>query len=466
MERDIFENLSPLDHRYYVTNKELFDTLGKYLSENAFIIYQLKVEVALVKALAERGICSHAIAREVEEAAARVAPGEVYAEEAKTKHNIRALVNCLQRQVGEEAKPFIHLTATSFDITDTATALRYKEVTEDVILPKMAELIRLLIDIARREKDTLQMGRTHGQHAVPVTFGFAMAEYVCRLGERLEAVSHTAANLRGKMSGAVGAYNASSLFFHDPLEFEKEVMAQLGLKPAPYSTQIVSPEYLLDFTHAIISAFGVLANLGDDIRNLQRTEIGEVGEAFEASQVGSSTMPHKRNPWNFENVKSMWKEFMPRMVTVYMDQISEHQRDLTNSASSRFIPEILAGFLSTIERLNRVCRKLVVDEDRMQKNFDMTKEMIIAEPLYILLGSVGHPSAHEYVRRLTLKSQKSGISLRELLTEDEEIQPYLAKLTSRQLAILKAPERYLGMAGKKTELICHEWEARLDALKL
>ena len=91
----------------------------------------------------------------------------------------------------------------------------------------------------------------------------------------------------------------------------------------------------------IISAFGVLANLADDIRHLQRTEIGEVGEAFEATQVGSSTMPHKRNPWNFEHVKSMWKEFMPRMITMYADQISEHQRDLTNSASGRFVPEIV-----------------------------------------------------------------------------------------------------------------------------
>src|SRR5690606_31536898 len=116
---------------------------------------------------------------------------------------------------------------------------------------------------------------------------------------------------------------------------------------------VVEPEYVLDFVHTIVSAFGVLANFADDVRHLQRTEIGELGEAFEAEQVGSSTMPHKRNPWNYEHVKSLWKTFAPRMQTLYADQISEHQRDLTNSASSRFTAEIIAGFAAALERLEK-----------------------------------------------------------------------------------------------------------------
>src|SRR5690606_694848 len=113
-------------------------------------------------------------------------------------------------------------------------------------------------------------------------------------------------NLRGKMAGAVGAYNASRLFFSDPDQFEVEVLRRLGLQPADHATQVVEPEYLADFLHAVVSTFGVLANLADDMRHLQRTEIAEVGEAFDPDQVGSSTMPHKRNPWNFEHVKSLW----------------------------------------------------------------------------------------------------------------------------------------------------------------
>lgn len=461
MDRNIFLSLSPLDHRYYASNQSLFTELADFFSENAYIRYELKVEAALARVLAKRGLCSQGMADEIITACNQVEPEEVYLEEEITKHNIRALVNCIQRRVSDEAKPFVHFTATSVDIMDTATAMRFKEATEKVVLPKVLDLERILIDITRREKNTLQVGRTHGQHAVPVTFGFAMAEYVSRFGSRIELIKQTAQNLRGKIAGAVGAYNASSLFFDDPFEFETEILWELGLKPSEYSNQIVAPEYLTDYIHAVISAFGVLANLADDIRNLQRTEISEVGEAFEANQVGSSTMPHKRNPWNFEHVKSMWKEFMPRMITMYADQISEHQRDLTNSASGRFVPEIVVGFVAAVDRLTRVLSKLVVDRERMEHNFEFTKEMVIAEPLYILLASMGHPAAHEAVRLLTLESQKTGKTLRELLVERTELLSYWEKLTPSQREVLENPAKYIGRAAEKGEKICDNWEKRL-----
>ncbi|MGE5578321.1 MAG: lyase family protein, partial [Syntrophothermus sp.] len=424
--------------------------------------YQLAVEAALVEVLARRGICAAQVAQEVRKACREVTPEEVQKEEEKTNHNIRALVNCIQARVSEEARPFVHFTATSFDITDTASALRYKDVTEKVILPGLMNLEKLFISLARREKDTLQIGRTHGQHAVPITFGFAMAEYVDRLGGRIEKIREAAADLRGKMAGAVGAYNASSLFFTDPSDFELEVLAELGLKPSPYSTQIVEPEFMTDYLHALISCFGVLANLADDMRNLQRSEIAEVGEFFGATQVGSSTMPHKRNPWNFEHVKSMWKEFMPRMATIYMDQISEHQRDLTNSASARFIPEIVAGLALTVDRLARVIARLAVDKEAMEANFAGSREMIVAEPLYILLAYYGHPDAHEIVRVLTLEAQKTGRPLRHLVTEREDLKPYLARMTSEQRRVLDEPELYRGRAAEKTEELCRKWEERLS----
>lgn len=460
-ERDIFSSLSPLDHRYYASNQKLFDDLAEFFSENAYIQYELKVEAALAKVLAKRGICPERVAAEINDACNSVSPEEVYREEELTKHNIRALVNCIQRRVSPEARPYVHFTTTSVDIMDSATAMRFKEATQKLIIPKCLELEKILLEIARREKATLQVGRTHGQHAVPITFGFAMAEYVSRFGGRIELIKENAANLRGKIAGAVGAYNASSLFFDDPFQFETDVLAELGLKPANYSNQIVEPEYLTDYIHAIISAFGVLANLADDIRHLQRSEIGEVGEVFEATQVGSSTMPHKRNPWNFEHVKSMWKEFMPRMITLYADQISEHQRDLTNSASGRFVPEIVVGFVAAVDRLCKVLQRLVVDQERMRRNFDSAKEMIIAEPLYILLASLGHPDAHEAVRVLTLESQKTGKALRELIKEKTEFLPYLEKLNPAQHAVLENPEKYRGWAEQKTIQVCDEWSKRL-----
>ena len=458
---DIFDSISPLDFRYYGRDKAMFDKLQPYLSENAMIGYMLKVEVALTRTLADKRICSKKIADEVEKAAKNVVADEVYAEEDRIKHNVRALVNMIRKRVSNDAKPYVHFTTTSHDIICTAEAMRNKEAAEKILLPQLIALEKTLIAIARREKATLQVGRTHGQHAEPITFGFALAAYVSRLGTRIQAIKSAASNLRGKISGAVGAYNASSLFFNDPGDFERAVLAKLGLKPATHSTQIAEPEFLADYMHAIVSTMGVMANLADDMRHLQRSEIGEVGEAFGADQVGSSTMPHKRNPINFENVKSMWKVFSPRMQTIYADQISEHQRDLTNSASSRFVPEMIAGLAIMASRLNKVMSKLVVDKENLMKNFDIGRNMIIAEPLYILLAAHNHPDAHEHVRKLTLDSQQKKVALKELVFSDKSLEPYLKKFTKPQLEILRHPEKYIGISAEKAENVCKHWEKEL-----
>ncbi|NLM97831.1 MAG: adenylosuccinate lyase [Halanaerobiaceae bacterium] len=458
--RSIFENISPLDHRYSL-NEEDFSKYSKYLSEKARIKYQARVEAALVKVLAGRGICSESVAEEVSKAASEIIAEEVYNEEYRTKHDIRALVNCIQRKVSPEARPYVHFTTTSFDIVDTANSLRYKEVSYDLVIPALCKLEKLLMDIAIREKNTIQIGRTHGQHAVPITLGFTFAGYVSRLGNRIRELKNKSSILAGKISGAVGAYNASHLFFDDPEEFEREVLAELGLQPSTHSTQIVETEYMTDFVHALISCFGVLASISDDMRHLQRSEIAEIGEHFDSEQVGSSTMPHKRNPINYENVKSLWKEFMPRMNTVYMDQLSEHQRDLTNSASARFIPEIIVGLMEAVNRLIRVFKRFAVDYENIKRNFEMSKEMIVAEPLYILLASYGHPDAHEAVRVLTLEAEKSGRNLRELVLEKQELKAYLDKFTEKQKEILVNPEKYTGIAAEKTVRVVDYWKKEL-----
>jgi len=454
----LFDAVSPLDFRYYGRSKAIFEKLQPYLSESAAIKYSLKVEDALTKVLAKRNICSNEVAEEVSRACRLVTPEEVYQEEDRIKHNIRALTNAIRNKVSDKAKPYVHFTTTSHDIICTADAVRYKEFTENVLVLELINFEKILIELALREKDTVQIGRTHGQHAEPITFGFAIAQYVSRLGNSILKIKKTAQNLRGKIAGAVGAYNASHLFFDSPEEFEKEVLAELSLKPSPISTQVVEAEFLVDYVNSVITSFGILANLSDDMRHLQRSEIAEVGEVFEAKQVGSSTMPHKRNPINFENVKSMWKAIMPRIMTCYQDQISEHQRDLTNSASMRFIPEILTAFFASVKRIDRVMSKLVVDNKNMKKNFDQNKDMIIAEPLYILLAAFNHPDAHEYVREKTLESQKTNEPLKNIIKKDESIKPYLEKFNKKQLEILNKPEKYLGIASEKTEKVCEFWK--------
>lgn len=461
MKMDTFDSISPLDYRYYGNDREVFEKLQPYLSEAAAIKYQLVVEVALIKTLAEKKICSRKVAEEVEAAAKKVTAAEVYEEEKRIKHNIRALVNCIRSKVSAEAKPYVHFTATSNDIISTAESLRLKDAAINALIPQLLQLEKTLVKIAGREKNTLQIGRTHGQHAEPITFGFTVASYVSRLGGRIPSVAAAAGNMRGKFAGAVGAYNASSLLVKDAEEFEASVLKKLGLKPSTHSTQIVEPEFAADLMHAVVSAFGVMANVADDMRHLQRTEIGEVAEQFGAEQVGSSTMPHKRNPINFENVKSLWKEFMPRMMTVYADQVSEHQRDLTNSASSRFLPEIIAAAFVAAKRLNSAMEKLAVVKENIRKNFEMGKGIIAAEPAYILLAAAGHPDAHEYVRKLTLLSQQQGKTFQDVLFNDAVAQPYLKKMTKQQLQLLQNPERYTGIAAEKAEKVCRYWGKEL-----
>ena len=150
------------------------------------------------------------------------------------------------------------------------------------------------------------------------------------------------------------------------------------------------------------------------------------------------------------------------MMTLYMDQISEHQRDLTNSACSRFIPELVAAVVAVTERLVRVCRRLGVNPVQMKENFLRSKEMVIAEPLYVLLAAHGHPDAHEVVRRLTLVAERTGRSLRAVVEESEELIPYLDRMSERQREVLRSPELYVGIAGQKALRVADHWETTLQ----
>ena len=471
--RGIFLNLSPLDHRYSQSNPELWNALSARLSEEAAVRSCARVEVALLKALLRQAPLPGSIPGLLEvldKAANEIDPEQVYIEEKKTQHNIRALVNVLKRLLPEAVRPLVHLGATSADILDTAAALRFRDTARSVILPLLCELEGVLIRRCREEADTPQIGRTHGQHAVPLTFGFALAEYVSRLGDSIIRIRDRAADLRGKLAGAVGAYNATSLLVKDPVGLEREFLDGLDLAPSEHSTQLVEPEYLLRLLLEINVAFGVIANLADDLRNLQRSEIGEVREEFSATQVGSSTMPQKRNPWNSEHVKSLWKAFSPRVATFFMDQISDHQRDLTNSASSRFVGEYLAGFAFAVDRMRSVLGSLKVDRRRMAENIGLTGDLVFSESVYILIGLGGDPEAHERVRTATLAAEQSGDKLADVLKRDAR----LWEVLSRQLAATRGmdaaaffsdPSHYTGVASDRARAIADTHSRSLDALR-
>ena len=469
--RNIFRNLSPLDHRYYLSNRTLFENLSEYLSEEAVVKYCIKVESALLETHIKMQIPdSEEIIKQIKNLENIITPEMVYEEEEKTNHNIRALVNVMKRNVPEEVSHFVHLGATSVDILDTAAALRMRDAARKVVIPALIELMEHLISLAEREAETPQVGRTHGQHAVPVTLGFSFAEFIARLGKSIVKLEELSADLRGKLAGAVGAYNATSLLVKDPQVLEAKFLSLLNIEAAEYSTQMVEPEYLLRLLLEMNISFGIIANLADDLRHLQRTEIDELRELFTDTQVGSSTMPQKRNPWNSEHVKSLWKAFFPRVMTFYMDQISEHQRDMSNSASSRFIADYISGFVAAIARMKKIVSTIKVDRERLLKNITMKGDLVLAEAAYVLLSLSGDSDAHEKIRKITLECEAHGTPMVDSLKKDLELWEYIQerlKSTTGEDAeeFFSNPHKYCGKAGEITKTLVHKYRKEMKKIK-
>ncbi|WP_287589218.1 adenylosuccinate lyase [Candidatus Borrarchaeum sp.] len=432
--------IHPTDQRYLV--KELIP----FFSEEGFLEYKLKVEKAYVRALNKIGVCPEEIADEI--IAQTVTALEVKQKEAILKHDIRALVEVLRDKISTPAKPYVHLGLTSYDVVNTAQALLIKDATKKVLLLHLVALELELIRLAKEEKNTLQIGRTHGQHAEPTTFGKEIAVFVDRIGHAIIRIKNASDNLRGKLSGAVGS-KASLSLIHDPDELESIFMKELSLNASPITTQRLPPEELTNYMCQITITFGTIADLANDLRHLQRSEIGEVAEYFEKTQVGSSTMPQKRNPINLENIISQYRAVMPHIITALLNIESEHQRDLRDSASTRYIlPEVLNAFVHSINRLIRVIKTLKVDRGRMKENLKLNRDFYLAEPAYVQLALQGDPQAYDKVRELTLKAQKENKPLSKLLTSD----------------LLETIGDYTGTCKKQVDKVTKYWETKISEL--
>lgn len=419
----------------------------------------VRVELALLKVLARRGLLSEqAVAQTEQDLLGKLSPAEIVEEENRVRHDLKAVVNVMARHSSDEVAPLIHLGATSYDILSNAHLLRLRQGVNEIVLPRLRRVLAELVRLAKEHADTACIGRTHGQYAEPTTFGYVMATFAERLGLGMVELEKSVKLLRGKFSGAVGAYVAMGLLFDDPREIESEILEELNLSSNHCSTQITHPEPALAVLHHLTSIFGVLANLADDLRHLQRSEIAEVAEEFDAAnQVGSSAMPHKRNPITWENVKSFWKTFLPNIFTFYMDQISEHQRDLTNSASARFQPRLLLGLAVSADRTSKGLSKLFVDREFMAERLDGLSQ-VVSGPAQVLLASVGYRDAHEKVRQLTLQEG----DLYQLLDHDPDVAPYWAKLQPRQREALKSPRGLTAPAARQAVAAVKPWESYLS----
>ncbi len=449
----------PINDRYNVPE------LDRYLGDEALLSYMLRVEAAYAQALADVGVISRPVADEVESAAkSGKITYEAWLDRERnvTRHDIRAMVQLIQEQVSENTKPYVHLALTSEDAKGTARSLMLRDATYNVILPDSIALETTLVDLSRRYMSTAQIGRTHGQHAEPTTFGRELAVYVDRFGEGIERIYHSAKNLRGKTRGAVGTQASFMLFYRDPEKLEELVMERLGIEPARITTQILHPESEADLLLRILLTFGTLNDLANDMRHLQRQEIGEVYEAFGPGQVGSSTMPHKRNPVSFENVCGQYREMLGESVSVLANIESEHQRDMRNSAPQRYhVPEIIGAFVYSVRNMNRLISSIEVNEDAMQRNLDLTRGAFYAEPAYIALALAGDPDAHEHMKKLTARK---GAPFSDITASDETLRSAIERIPLPARRVFEKPEFYTGKSEEQVIRVTKYWTDRLQEL--
>ncbi|OGD56402.1 hypothetical protein A2V71_04695 [Candidatus Berkelbacteria bacterium RBG_13_40_8] len=390
-----------------------------------------------------------------------------------TKHDIQAWREEARKIADPKLGRWFHLILTSFDALDTGRILQFLRAYQKAVRPSLVEVITILAVIVRRNSDVLQIGRTHGQFALPITVGFWLATVLNRLLYNMGEVDRYAEQLVGKISGAVGAFNAqvglgiTKLCENGP-SFEEKVLAKLGLKPTKISTQILPPEPLANFLHSIHLLSAVFGQLGNDCRHLMRSEIAEISEPFSASQSGSSTMAGKRNPINWEGLVGDWQKAKCEYHKVQEGLISEHQRDLVGSRVARDFP-ILLVILQT--QLNTLLKKdktkktflerISINEAACKKNFQVAAPIALAEPLYIALQMAGFKGdAHKFVNHtLTPESLASGkllvVVLEEMLPEDSELDKIYQNIPLEIRELLHHPENYTGKAAEKAQEIAN-----------
>jgi adenylosuccinate lyase len=403
----------------------------------------LDVEAALAWAHAEVGNITREDAEKIMAAASleHVKLARVKEIEREIKHDVAALVRALAEASGPSGA-YVHLGATSYDIVDTATALQLKEALE-LIERRLDDFEKVLMNKALQYKETIMMGRTHGQHALPTTLGFKFTVWTREISRHIERVRQFRERvLVGKMSGAVGTQ--AGLGEH-ATKIQELVMQRLGLKPADISTQIVQRDRHAELICLLALIASSLENFATEIRELQRPEIGELFEPFEEQrQVGSSTMPHKRNPETCERICGLARIVRSLVIPALENIVTWHERDLTQSSAERFIiPEacILADYLLFL--MSNIVANLHVDEERMLKNIELTQGRAMSEAVMIALTRKGmsRQEAHELLRKLAIKSELEKRPFKEVLLSEREIDEALN------------PRNYLGTALKQVELM-------------
>ena len=396
--------------------------MGKvWTDENRYHAW-LKVEIAATNAWAELGEVPAEDAKKIAENASFTA--ERVAElEAITHHDVVAFTRTVSESLGEEKK-WVHFGLTSTDVVDTAQGVLLKEA-DEIIRKDLAELKETIAQKARKYKDTVMMGRTHGVQAEPTTFGLKLARWYTELERDIERFEHAAKGVEsGKISGAVGT------FANVPPEVETSVLKQLGLTQQPVTSQVLPRDLHAEYIAMLALIATSIENWATEIRSLQRSEIHEVEEHFRAGQKGSSAMPHKRNPIGSENLCGMARVVRGNIVTAYEDVALWHERDISHSSAERVIlPDTTIAIDYMLHRFNNILTNLDVFPETMLKNMNRTYGLIYSQRVLLKLideAGLSREKAYDMVQKLTAKSWNEQLQFRDLV-ENSEIMNYLSK---------------------------------------
>ena len=372
--------------------------------------------------------------------------------EREVKHDMVALVRAFAETCGSSGG-YVHFGATSSDIKDTALTLQMKDALE-LIEGRLNDLEKILMDKALQYSETMMVGRTHGQHALPITLGFKFTVWMREISRHIQRVRQSKERvLVGKMSGAVGT---QASFGVHAMKIQELVMQRLGIKPAEISTQIVQRDRHAELICLLAMIASSLDNFATEIRELQRPEIGELFEPFEKKQVGSSTMPHKRNPVTCERICGLARIVRSLVIPALENVVTWHERDLTQSSAERFIiPEacILTDYILFLT--TGILTGLQINEHRMLKNIKLTQGRMMSEAVMITLTKKGmsRQEAYELLRNLAAKSEMEKRPFKEILLEARTMSE---KLSEKEIDEALNPKNYLGTVLKQIKLMIEE----------
>ena len=445
-------NSCPLDYRYGRAD------MKAVFSEESRIQNQMYVEAALARAHAALGTITTEDAKEITRVASLnvVSVERIKEIEKETRHDLMAMVKAMTEKCEGNAGRYVHLGATSNDIVDTATALQLKAAMK-IILDDVDRFIYTLACLAKRERDTIEIGRTHAQFAIPITFGFKIAGYVAEMIRHRQRIVEAMPRVcAGKMAGAVGTGAALGKNF---FAIQKAVMEDLGLEYEPAATQVVGRDR---YTEAICLMANIATSIeryGTEIRNLQRSEIGEAAEYFDREkQVGSSTMAQKRNPMNSENCCGLARVVRSFVTPTFESQVLWHERDLSNSSTERFtLPHVFILTDEILQKMNWIFEGLEINRERMVQNIESSQGLVMAEPLMMKLTEkgIGRQDAHEIVRQSSMIAEDTGRHLRDILMEREDLK---GVLTREEIVATMDASNYVGGAREIVDNMVAEAE--------